>query len=179
MWTPDPTRLVKVRLHNRGEDVETPWAEDLGPAPGSNRARRVRLANVPFFHAKPTYEDVIVVEPDEDGMLAWNADGAAWEDILTRIDEDSGRWVMIVDYTPNDPTAETKPLYRALDQAAEAIGVCAEGAIKATFGKPGRMYLAVPAGMTIEQVMSHLQSAGIQVQLRLEHPVDDEEQATA
>ena len=26
--------LIKVRLTDRGEDSETPWAHDLGPAPG-------------------------------------------------------------------------------------------------------------------------------------------------
>ena len=62
MWLPDSSKLVKVRLHNQGEDVETLWAEGLGPAGEGLPARRVRLGNVPFLHAKPTYEDVIDVQ---------------------------------------------------------------------------------------------------------------------
>jgi hypothetical protein len=61
MWVPDKTKLVKVCLHSRGKDVETPWAEDLGELPGRRGVHRVRLGNVPFFHAKPTYGDVLVV----------------------------------------------------------------------------------------------------------------------
>ena len=40
MWHPDKSKLLKVRLQARGEDVETPWAEDLGPTHG----RRGRVA---------------------------------------------------------------------------------------------------------------------------------------
>lgn len=60
-------------------------------------ARRVRIGNVPFLHAKP-YEDVIVVEPDpDDGMLTWDSHGVSVR-LGTRIEEDGGRWAMIVDY---------------------------------------------------------------------------------
>lgn len=51
MWLPDKTNLVKVRLHEQGEDVETVWAEDLGASEGSPGSRLVRLGNVPFLHA--------------------------------------------------------------------------------------------------------------------------------
>ena len=76
MWLPDKSKLVKIRLHNQGEDVETAWAEDLGLASRGKVTRRVRLGNVPFLHAKPTYGDVIEVQPDEkDGMLDWDRAG--------------------------------------------------------------------------------------------------------
>ena len=52
------TKAIKVCLTNRGEDQETPWAHDLGPAPGPKGSRKVRLVNVPFLHAKPTWGDV-------------------------------------------------------------------------------------------------------------------------
>ena len=61
MWLPDRAKLIKVRLHANGEDAETPWAEDCGPAPGPVGAHYARLGNVPFLHAKPTYGDVVVV----------------------------------------------------------------------------------------------------------------------
>src|SRR5205085_12393659 len=57
-------KTIKVCLTNRGEDSETPWAHDLGAAPGG---RKVRLVNVPFLHAKPTWGDVIVVAPNSEG----------------------------------------------------------------------------------------------------------------
>src|SRR5437899_6144511 len=101
MWTPDRSKLVKICLHDDGEDVETPWAEDLGPIDIADGARRVRIANIPYLHEKPTYEDVIVVVPDEDHpdrRLTWNRKGTAYEDIGKRISEDSGRWLMIIDY---------------------------------------------------------------------------------
>src|SRR5512135_3100314 len=101
-------KTIKVCLTNRGEDSETPWAHDLGPATGKKGSRRVRLVNVPFLHAKPTWGDVIVVSPVEDGLPTWDRDGAAWKDIGKRIAEDGGRWAMILDYTPHpgDPTGD-------------------------------------------------------------------------
>ena len=103
--TPDQAPLckragvaIKVLLHNEGQDQETPWAEDLGPSPVAPGARRVRLVNIPFLNAKPTYGDVIVAIPNADGVLAWDRGGVAWEHIDQRIEEDGGRWVMIIGY---------------------------------------------------------------------------------
>lgn len=86
----------------------------------------MRLANVPFLHAKSTYEDVIVVTPNPDGLLTWDAEGVAWEQILTRIEEDAGRRVMIVDYAPS-ANADAQAVFSALDVAAAQIDVCVEG----------------------------------------------------
>ena len=66
---------VKVCLIDQGRARETPWALDLCPAPGPKGSRKVRLINVPFFHAKPTWGDVIVVSP-KDGIPTWDRDGA-------------------------------------------------------------------------------------------------------
>jgi hypothetical protein len=68
---------LKVCLTNRGKDTETPWADDLGPAPSPpapRGSRLVRLVNVPFLHAKPTWGDIIVVVPT-DGPPVWDRDG--------------------------------------------------------------------------------------------------------
>src|SRR5580698_4470984 len=107
-------KTIKVCLTNRGNDSETPWALDLGPAKGVKGGRRVRLVNVPFMHAKPTWGDVVVVVPVKDGLPTWDRDGVAWEQIGTRILEDSGRWAMIVDYTPKQGG---EVAYRALVDA--------------------------------------------------------------
>src|SRR5450432_1792453 len=77
------TKAIKVCLTNRGEDQETPWAHDLGPAPGPKGSRKVRLVNVPFLHAKPTWGDVIVVSPVEDGFPTWDRDGVPWTKVGT------------------------------------------------------------------------------------------------
>src|SRR5262245_60063932 len=99
IWLADSSELIKIRLQNRGEDLETAWAEDLGPHGSASQARRVRLGNVPFLHAKPTYGDVIVVEPDpDDGFLSWDRCGVEFENIGSRIEKDDGRWAMIIDY---------------------------------------------------------------------------------
>ena len=73
MWMPDRTKLMKIRLHNQGEDAETVWAEDLGVAILHSAARYVRIGNIPILHAKPTYGDVIEVLTNGDGMLEWDS----------------------------------------------------------------------------------------------------------
>src|SRR5262245_30034503 len=129
MWVPDTSRLLKVRLHNQGEDVETAWAEDLGPVEGGQPRRRVRLGNVPFLHAKPTYGDVIVVAPDEgDGMLEWDRGGAAFEDIGARLERDEGRWATIIDYGPRPPETDLDAAFKALDLSGEKVDIAVEGA---------------------------------------------------
>ena len=174
MWVPDKARLVKVRLHNRGEDVETPWAEDLGPLEGAQSGRLVRIGNVPFLHAKPTYGDVIAVVPDpSDGVLEWDAAGVAFEDIGTRIAQDDGRWVAIIDYWPRLPDEDLEPVFKALDIAGEKIDVVVEGAFARHNGRTARAYLAVPRPMTLQEVLDWLRSDVNEIEFTLVHPVDD------
>src|SRR5262249_16584860 len=151
MWSPRKDRLVKIRLQQRGEEVETPWAEDLGPVQGLPGARRVRIGNVPFLHAKPTYEDVIIVEPDpNDGMLMWDGGGLPFEEIGSRIAEGGGRYALIVDYEVLD--APVKETFTRLTLAAELAGVVLEGCYGPRPGKPGRAYLAAPNEMGVADV---------------------------
>src|SRR3954465_9971143 len=98
-------KLIKVCLTNKGEDTETPWAHDLGPAQPAG-SRKVKLVNVPFMHAKPTWGDTIVVSPVADGFPTWDRGGAPWKQITSRIVEDGGRWAMIVDYQPRAVSAD-------------------------------------------------------------------------
>jgi hypothetical protein len=174
MWVPDKARLVKVRLHNRGVDVETPWAEDLGPLEGSRLGRLVRIGNVPFLHAKPTYGDVIAVVPDPgDDVLEWDAAGVAFEDMGTRIAQDDGRWVAIIDYWPRLPAEDLKGVFKALDIAGEKIDVAVEGAFVGHDGRTARAYLAVPRSMTLQDVLEWLRSDVNEADFKLVHPVDD------
>ena len=174
MWRPNKDRLVKVRLHNQGEDLETPWAEDLGPIEGPPSGRLVRLGNVPFLHAKPTYGDVIAVVPDaSDGMLTWDAAGVGFEDIGTRIEQDDGRWVVVIDYGPRPGRGDFDTVFKELDTAGEKIDVAVEGAFIRHDRQAARAYLAVPATMTVEDVMAWLHSAVSSIDLTLVHPVDE------
>jgi hypothetical protein len=170
-------KTIKVCLTNRGNDSETPWAEDLGPVKGAKGARRVRLVNVPFMHAKPTWGDVIVVTPAGDGAPTWDRDGVAWEQIGTRIAEDSGRWAMIVDYTPTK--AEAADAYRALVEACHTVDVVCEGAWAPSDGRAGRTYFAVPRGRTAQDVMAALATAKLPCTLAQIHPPPAKVKATA
>jgi hypothetical protein len=175
MWVPEKSKLVKVRLHNQGEDVETTWAEDLGPVDEGSPTRRVRLGNIPFLHAKPTYGDVLEVEPDEsDGMLDWDREGLSFEQIGRRIHADGGRWAMIIDYKATLPECDLDATFKALDIAAEKADIAVEGAFVEKDGSGGRAYLAVPRSKSIADVLAWLRSAEVALAFTLVHPADDE-----
>lgn len=168
MWVPDRSKLVKVRLHNGGEDVETVWAERMREH--SESALDVRLGNVPFLHAKPTYEDVIRVRPDpDDGFPTWDRAGLAFEAIPGSLVEDSGRWAMIIDWTPRSPAADPQKEFEQLDRAAELLDVAAEGL--GEVDGAWRTYLAVPRRLGAEDVFRSLQITLSSLDLRLEHPL--------
>ena len=119
--------MIKVCLTNQGTDTETPWAQDLGPAPGPTGSRKVKLANVPFMHAKPTWGDTIVVTPVGDGFPTWDRGGVPWKEIASKIAHDGGRWAMIVDYVPTSGTPDADA-YQALSKQCESQNVVCEGA---------------------------------------------------
>lgn len=160
-------KQVKVCLTNRGDDTETPWAVDLGPAPGAKGSRKVRLINVPFMHAKPTWGDTIVVSPVEDGFPTWDRDATPWSQIGTRIAEDCGRWAMIVDYVPHP---DAKDAFGAMARACAENDVVCEGAWGPRAGAPGRAYLAVAAELTDVDVMNVLRDAAVPCDLIQIHP---------
>ncbi|MDP2304768.1 MAG: hypothetical protein Q8P18_01915 [Pseudomonadota bacterium] len=70
----EPTRIL---LHDNGEDVETLWGIPVESPPGRTF---VRLDNVPFLHAKPTFDEVVEVAEDEahPGFLACTAPASDW-----------------------------------------------------------------------------------------------------
>ncbi len=176
VWRPNHAKLIKIRLHSKGLDVETSWAEDCGPAPGRAGARYVRLGNVPFLHAKPTYGDVIVVSPDEDRMLSWDSEGVPYQLIRDRIIEDGGRWAMILEYELLDPAGDDQEAFSALDVAAETKDIAVEGCFGPKRGRPGRAYLAIPANLGVEQVLTFLKNHKLPMSLRLVHPRDGEDE---
>lgn len=174
VWIPDEKKLVKICLHSQGKDVETPWAEDLGPAAVSPGARFVRLGNVPFLHAKPTYGDVLVVVPDPVyNKLTWDREGLPFERIRERIVEDGGRYTVIIDYELSPPGSDPQPAFSALDVAGENANVNVEGCFGPTAERPGRAYFAVPYAMSIAALLAYLDEQNLPMSLRLVHPVGD------
>ncbi len=169
---PVEEQLLKIVLHNCGEDVETVWAFDLGPANGTTGARRVRLDNVPFLHAKPTVEDEIIVEPGEDGRLSWDKKDDPYERVCERIVKDSGRWIMIIDYKGSDPS-EGQEIYTAMRLAVEPLNVITEGAFAPRHDSPGQAYFAIPSSVTLDSVMALVQAAVPNVEVHLAHPLPD------
>ncbi len=164
-------RLVKILLHNQGEDPETPFAEDLGPVPERPGARRVRLVNVPFLHAKPTYGDVVIVEPDPDGFPTWDRAGVDFEEIQSRIAEDGGRYAMIVDYLPKTRSElEVTKVFGQLRAGAEDADIVPEGCFGPVDDSPGRLYLAVPEELQPAEVMKLLAATEAKCALTLVHP---------
>ena len=161
-------RTIKVCLTNNGNDAESPWAHDLGPAGGPKGSRKVRLVNVPFLHAKPTWGDVIVVSPVEDGLLTWDRGGVAWAQIGKRIAEDGGRWAMILDYAVGSGSGDAA--FRALVKACKAADIVCEGAWGPSRREPGRAYLAVGRALTAGQVMAKLRAAALPCTLVQIHP---------
>src|SRR5262249_34000317 len=147
------------------EDVETPWAEDLGPAPGGGR--RVRLDNVPFLHAKPTFGDVIVVREDDEyeGHLAWNRDEVSWAEIGSRIEEDGGRHAQSVHHV-----AENVDRFGELSEWLGGNDVVPEGCFAPREHKPGRLYLAVPRGRSTAEVMALLSENDLGFEFAQIHP---------
>jgi hypothetical protein len=168
-YDPRVAKAIKVQLTNRGEDQETPWAHDLGPADGPKGSRKVRLVNVPFMHAKPTWGDVIVVHPVEDGLPTWDRDGVGWAQLGTRILEDGGRWAMIVDYKPTHGTTGDVA-FDALAHACAELDIVCEGAWGPEDASSGRSYLAVKTGTSDTAVMNHLGRARLPCTLTQIHP---------
>ncbi len=163
-------KLIKVCLTNQGEDTETPWAHDLGPAPNAGAgARKVKLVNVPFMHAKPTWGDTIVVTPVADTFPTWDRGGVKWNEISSRIVEDGGRWAMILDYRPHDDVPP-KDALDALARVCDVDRIVCEGAWIPRDADPGRAYLAVPKDAAVAAVMARLETAGLPMHLILVHP---------
>lgn len=174
MWHPDKEKLLRVRLCNHEDDVETCWGEDLGAVATDPSARLVRLGNVPFLHAKPTYEDVIEVRAQTDGVLEWNGQGVEYEDIAERLHEDGGRWPVIIDYRPSPPHTDLDATFKALDRAAEKVDIAVEGAFANQEERRGRAYLALPPSTSLDELLTWLVSPAVNLQFKLVHPVDEE-----
>ncbi|MDO9280546.1 MAG: hypothetical protein Q7U06_01460 [Pseudomonadota bacterium] len=157
---------IRILLHDNGEDVETMWAVPVESPPGRTF---VRLDNVPFLHARPTYGDTLEVAEDEaqPGWLSWNRAGCPFEEIPERLVVDGGRYAVIVDYTCDD-LARFAALTRWARESADLHG---EGAYSPDDSRPGRLYLAVPYATAPDAVMAILGANPHGFSFVLVHPV--------
>ena len=172
-------KLIKVRLHNAGEDSETPWAEHVGELEDGRVL--VRLRNIPFFHAKPTLGDVISATPDESGNLVWDRGGHPFEDIDALIHEDGGRYALVFEYTHSVKDAEQlNEAFGALktwllDEHEIAIEGC-----YAPFGDaPGQLYLAAfdTEDRTPDRLSALLEQNDLGFRFKRVHPAEASEEA--
>ncbi|HEY2743754.1 MAG TPA: hypothetical protein VGL86_03995 [Polyangia bacterium] len=156
----DKRSLVKVFLHDRGEDVESAWCQPAGPS-------LFRLVNVPFLHAKPTYGDVVAAERNDDGNWAWDRRGVAQKRIDERLHQDGGRYAIIVDYTMW-AEADFGALLQALEKKHDIVG---EGCFGPRGEEPGRVYLAAPRPLDPAAVMAAVTTLGRGFRFTLIHPL--------
>lgn len=157
--------VEKVFLHDRHGDVESCWCEPAGFAGGR---RLLRLVNVPFAHAKPTYDDVIAVlrDPKFEGHWAWDRGGVPFSKVSTLIHEDGGRTAAIVDYRMS-PGGNFGALVRWLRTAHDVV---AEGCFGPRGRAPGRVYLAVPAGLDLDALLAETRAEFAAFSLVRVHP---------
>jgi hypothetical protein len=173
MWLPGESKAVLVRFQSRGQNVETAWAEDLGSVPARPGARRVRLGNVLCLHSKPTYGDVLVVERAlPGGVLTWDSFGLPPSRIKERIDDDGGRYMVALEYSPDPPSRDAREVYRALSVAGDHADIIVEGCLGPEKGRPGLACLAVPYRLRRIDVLRYLRRKNLPVTFRLVGPVD-------
>mgnify|MGYP003338351740 CR=1 FL=1 len=164
-----PTDLIKILLHDDGEDVESVWARTMPSPAGRTFAR---LDNIPFVHAKPTFGDVIEVSADESqpGFLCWNVRGCTYDEIVARLVEDGGKYAAIVDFECVDPSR-----FAALVQWSRTrMALEWEGARGPAEGRPGRAYLAVDYADSVAAMMKVLEENPLGFRFTLVHPVSAE-----
>jgi len=162
----DKTSLVKVFLHDRGDDVESAWCQPAGEERG---ASLFRLVNVPFLHAKPTYGDVIAAFRDDrfDGNWAWDREGVPYARVGQRLHTDGERYALIVDYSMRTD-ADFGALVAALERQHAIV---AEGCFGPRGEDPGRLYLAAPRSLPPSAVMAAAEKLGRGFRFELVHPV--------
>lgn len=162
---PGASEPIKILLHDNGEDVETPWALRVPAPPGRIL---VRLDNIPFLHAKPTYGDVIEVLQAEDqpGRLSWNAAGRSYDEICASLVEDGGRYAVIVDYTCDDVSR-----FATMTSWAKREGdLECEGSKGPRNDRPGRLYIAARYVVATDAVMRFLAGNSLGFRFELVHP---------
>jgi hypothetical protein len=136
--------LVKLFLHKNHSDVESVWGEKVGKVRGGTL---VRLDNVPFLHAKPTYGDVVVAKRDKELEVDF-----AFNIPHGTVHADGGRHAAIVDYT----MAKGASFARLSKWLHAKLDVVPEGCFGPDGKEPGRLYLAIPEVLKTEDVVGRM-----------------------
>jgi len=134
---------LKILLQDHGVGRERVWATDLGPAPRDGRL--VQIDSVPLLWEKPTYQDVIVVRP-ENQVLTWKGG----------IEKDGGlRGRIFVSWSAGDREAvETQVL-----GATEQLGGGVEPYRAPSADGPGVLVFALPRAVSSERLLATLRAA--------------------
>ena len=122
---------VKVRLRAPDGMVETPWAEALG-------SNRFRLDNIPILAYGVSTDDIIVAEPEEDGVLGFK-----------QVEVPSGNRTLRLVF--EEKVTKEEPMLQRLT----AMGVGWEGLHAKMFA------LSVPPEIDLDEVVRMLGQSGL------------------
>jgi hypothetical protein len=158
--------MGRVFLHHGFDLVETIPGEALGKCDGSGRLFRLRA--IPYFYSKPTYGDVICArrEPEFHGNWAWEVPRQGGAKV-TDLHHDGGRYAMIMKY---EPSGQPRPDGWQAQWFPEGFNVISEIAASPRDSHPGRLYLAVPPGMTHRKVLGVLRQRHPEYTFTQVHP---------
>jgi hypothetical protein len=158
------TEPVKLFLHEDHDHVESVWAVKVGKA---RNGTLLRLDNVPFVHAKPTYGDVVLAKADRELEVpyAWNLAGIKSAEMSKRLHEDGGRYAAIVDYQlPRGAS------FARLCTWLKTHDVVTEGCYGPDDKQPGRLYLAIPKTLKMPALMIEAKKRFGSMKLQQIHP---------
>jgi hypothetical protein len=120
------------------------------------------------LHPKPTYGDVIVVERAlPDGILTWDSFGLSSARVKKRLEEDGGRYMVVLEYVPDPPGHDARAAYRALSLAGDHLDIVVEGCFPPEHGRPGLACLAVPYQLNPLETMKRLRARRLPLKLKV------------
>jgi hypothetical protein len=104
------------------------------------------------------------------GLMTAAAGGVPLDQIRTRIQEDGGRGLVIVDYTLLPSVVDAQAAFKALHKAGGSLNIPVEGYYAPKTNRPGRAYLAVPYELAPDAVLRQLRAQDLPIVLTLVHP---------
>jgi hypothetical protein len=153
-------RLATLFLHHSYDGVESGPAEVVG---GGTKSKQLRLRFIPFVYATPTFDDVVVARKDAEFEGNWAFEVPRRGGMDEReLHAHGGRYAMIVTYTLGGVLRG--PWFPG---RADIVSATAR---RAEVGRPGRLYFAVPKGVTQESVMAALREGHPDFGFELVHP---------
>jgi len=62
-----------------------------------------------------------------DGILTWDSFGLSSAGVKKRLEEDGGRYMVVLEYVPEPPGHDARAAYRALSLAGDHLDIVVEG----------------------------------------------------